>query len=50
VSPSYGDGGVMGNASCLMTPCVFEMVQNAQTGGCSNSRPSLDLSPLTPEA
>lgn len=34
----------------LMTPCVFEMVQNAQTGGCSNSRPSLDLSPLTPEA
>jgi hypothetical protein len=26
------------------------MVQNAQTGGCSNSRPSLDLSPLTPEA
>ena len=33
-----------------MTPCVVEMVQNAQTGGCSNSRPSLDLSPLTPEA
>ena len=26
------------------------MVQDAQTGGCSNSRPSLDLSPLTPEA
>ena len=36
--------------SFYMTPCVFEMVQNAQTGGCSNSRPSLDLSPLTPEA
>jgi transposase len=33
-----------------MTPCVFEPVQNAQTGGCSNSRPSLDVSPLTPEA
>ena len=40
----------MSNALMLMTPCVFEMVQNAQTGGCSNSRPSLDVSPLTPEA
>src|SRR5690242_10459163 len=34
----------------FLTPCVCEMVQDAQTGGCSNSRPSLDLSPLTPEA
>jgi len=40
----------MGPGLRPMTPCVFEMVQNAQTGGCSNNRPSLGLSPLTPEA
>jgi hypothetical protein len=40
----------MGGSEEAFNPCVFEMVQNAQTGGCSNSRPSLDLSPLTPEA